>query len=448
MVEEWEQQGEEFIPLQIPPEYRHLSVIESKMAIRQLWQRYRAQEILLEPDFQRHYVWDTTRASRYIESLLLGLPTPPLFLAEEEGGRWIVVDGHQRLETLFRFMQPLLGGPSAGQQRAGHYKSITPLTLTSLEVMPELNGYGVLALTIEDRAKLWDSEVTIVLLPAANHPDMKYALFARLNLGSMSLNNQELRNCLYRGPYNNLIGRLSEDRRFLGIWGRNAPDKRMRHKELALRLFALLHRVDRYRVPYRAFLNDEMEANQDLKTIDEKRCRQEFECALEWIDRIFGKEALKRFQIGDPNNPAGRWINRRYDLLYEVEAVGFALFANRLESVWAGFSQQERQLFQSALRGRLVDVMVNDQFWQTLGQNTTSPDTVHKRFELWNGALELVLRNPSGAIERTASLHRKLSQSNVCVMCPQQVTPDDAVLVSVDGGEGVAHRFCRRNQRN
>ena len=216
---------------------------------------------------------------------------------------------------------------------------------------------------------------------------------------------------------------------------------------MALRFFALLHRMDRYRVPYRAFLNDEMEANRDLKLFDENRCTSELQCGLEWSEKVFNGEAFKRFQVGNVDNPAGRWINRRLDLLYEVETVRFASFGDHLDKIWSRFDEAQRQLLQAALRKRLIDVMVDDQFSQTLIQNTTRPENVRQRFDLWGRVLESVIQEPDSAIERAALVHEKLSRSNVCAVCPQQVTPYDAVLLSVDGDQRVAHRFCRRNHR-
>ena len=69
--------NDEYVPLQIPNEYRRMAVEEEKWTVRELWNRYQQGDIVLEPDFQRHYVWDDTRASRYIESLILNLPTRP-----------------------------------------------------------------------------------------------------------------------------------------------------------------------------------------------------------------------------------------------------------------------------------------------------------------------------------------------------------------------------------
>lgn len=447
MGEDWGGTEEEYVPLQIPEEYRRLTAEERSVSVRELWQRFLSRELMVEPDFQRHYVWDLTRASRYVESLLLGLPTPPLFLSEAQDGSWEVVDGHQRLETLFRFMQPLLSGPSEAAGKPGITRTLVPLSLRALEVLSELNGQRIEALKLADRQKLWDTNLKVILLKADTPRDMKYVLFTRLNLGSVSLNNQELRNCLYRGPYNTLIAMLSESRTFLDLWGRNASDNRMRHRELLLRFFALLHRRDRYRVPYRAFLNDEMEANRELQEADQTRCRAELECAMQWVDRVFGSEALRLFRKGDGNNPQGRWGNRRVDLVYEVAMVGFAQFGASLERAWKSLQSGEQPLFRSALRSNLIDVMVNNQFTDTLDEATTGSRTVHQRFELWNGALESVVNDPKGAVDQAALIVEKLRQSNVCAVCGNQVTLDDAVLVARGGGVEAAHRFCRTNQR-
>ncbi len=276
-----EPEGNEPQPLEIPAQFRYLLPEQSRMepmSVRDVWNRYLTHELVLEPDFQRHYVWDETRASRYVESLLLGLPTPPIFLAEEKDGTWVVIDGHQRLKTLFRYMQPLLQRSIATATRppAG-LDILSPLALKNLEVLSDLVGKRIDALTIEDRVRLWDYKLNIVRLPRTVHPELRYELFARLNLGSMSLNPQELRNCLYRGPYNRLLAELELDPTFLRIWHRNEPDKRMKHRELILGFFALVHRKEKYRSPYRLFLNEEMRENQDLRLVNGAQCKREFE---------------------------------------------------------------------------------------------------------------------------------------------------------------------------
>lgn len=438
---------EEYVPLRIPPDFRELQASDGKLSVREFWNRYVEGQVLVEPDFQRHYVWDATRASRFVESLLLRLPTPPVFVSEDAQGRWTVIDGHQRLETLFRFMRPLLAGTVSEVQTNGHLGRLSPLSLTHLEILENLNGRGVTALSREDRQRLWDAEVGYVRLPPETHPDMRYVLFARLNLGSMSLNAQELRNCLYRGPYNDLIARLSEAQPFLRLWGRASADKRMHDRELVLRFFAFLHRVDRYRQPFRAFLNDEMEANRELEEFSAADCRAAMETAATWVERIFDKEAFRLFRLGDEGHPPGRWGSRRYDLVYELEMVGFAQYGPRFDKLWNAADRVEREHLKLRLRSRLIDVMTNPRLADTMWAGTTRPEAIDTRMKLWTGVIKSVAEEDNDAIELAREIHDHLRRTNVCSICPHPMTPDDAVWASTGGSKRLAHRYCRSAAR-
>jgi hypothetical protein len=270
---------------------------------------------------------------------------------------------------------------------------------------------------------------------------MKYVLFARLNQGSMSLNAQELRNCLFRGPYNNLIAELSESRDFLTLWGRREPDQRMRQREMILRMFALIHRRDRYRTPFRAFLNDEMADHRDLGDGTESRFRDEFTNAIRWIDRIFGTESLRLFRMGNGDEPSGRWIRRRYDLVYEVEAVGFGSLGSKLNQIYDSIDYRDQRAFCTSMRSRLVTVMTKEQFVETLREGTTRPNVLRRRFELWLGPLHQAITDPDAFIRRGHELLECLNNP-VCTKCPQPVAVDDAVLKSTGTRLAIEHRYC------
>jgi|SRR5579864_927562 len=437
---------EDYVPLSIPPEYRTINALDCKIPVSDLWRRFVKGDIAVEPDFQRHYVWDPTRASRYIESLLLRLPTPPVFVSEEPSGKWIVIDGHQRLETLFRFMKPLLAGPTAAAGGNGsQVGQLANLTLSKLEILPDLNGKTVTALTRDDRTKLWETEIGIVCLPADAHPDMRYALFARLNLGSMSLNSQELRNCLYRGPYNTLIASLSEGQRFLRLWGKNAPDKRMHDRELVLRFFAMLHRAERYRRPFRVFLNDEISENRDLSAFSGAECRNAMDLGMTWVERVFDKESFRLFRVGKPANPQGRWGTRRVDLVYELEMMGFAQFGDPLEQLWSAADLNERQLLRQRIRSRLIDVMTDERFVEAVYAGTTRPEYVELRIQLWTHAMNDIIEEGSETIDIAEELVDRLRRSTICDICPNPMTPDDAIWHPRAGGKQLVHRYCNMN---
>ena len=156
--------------------------------------------INLRPEYQRRLVWDVKKRSAFIESLLLNIPIPTLFLYERELGRYEVMDGQQRINAVEDFY-------------AGKY------ALKGLEKWKELNGFKhsdlpeVLRRGL-DRRRL---SATVVVLdstkprptPGAGDNDVRKMVFERLNTGGQHLNPQELRNCLYAGPFNDLLIRLA-----------------------------------------------------------------------------------------------------------------------------------------------------------------------------------------------------------------------------------------------
>ena len=432
------------LPIDIPPEYRHLDYTATSKSVREFWSEYLSGYLILDPDFQRNYVWDSARASRFIESLLLNMPSPHIFLGEEDDGSLMVIDGHQRLETIFKYLQPLLRrGTSNPGSPAAVIPALTPLSLRNLNVLSELSGKRVTALRIEDRQRLWDTTLPVIILLKENHPDLKYELFSRLNQGSMSLTNQELRNCIYRGPYNRMIAHLSENREFLHLWNRNQPDKRMRTRELILRFFALLHRRDRYRTPFREFLNEEMRENR--YTAREAFLR-EFDAAVKWVERVFGREAFRLFGIGNESNPSGTWGRRRYDLIYELEMVAFAELADALDECWESLAVGRREIFVTAIRRSLIDVMTRDRFRDALRISTASHHALNVRFESWLGALRQVVANPEGAILDSSEVIEQLGKDVFCGVCRGVLTRENALWKLIDGEDEpvLVHRFCER----
>lgn len=228
-----------------------------------------------------------------------------------------------------RFLQPLLTKTKTGRDE---FTEIAPptkvdkkgarryiaLKLRKLEVLSELN-HKVASQIEETLIKdLWERRIPVVKIPKTVHPDLKYNIFLRLNQGSVTLNYQEIRNCLYRGPYNDLIRNLGEDPKFLELWGRREPDKRMRDRERVLAFFAFAHRShEEYTPPRHKFLNEEMEANREISKEVLEEYRREFWASVEWVKRVFRENAFRLFVVGNEDNPKGKW-ERRMDTIYEV----------------------------------------------------------------------------------------------------------------------------------
>ena len=190
------------------------------------------EQINLRPDFQRRDRWNDEKRSRFIESVIMNVPVPPVFLGEEEYGKYVVLDGRQRLTAALKFLS-------------------NELRLQGLQVWKELNGltYAEIkkkgfAATIERRF------LPAILLTRESSPEVKYEVFDRLNTGGVIAEQMEVRNAIFPGRFNMLLHQLSKDTNFRRLWGipnsedpvaleRNSIYREMADLELVLRFFAL-----------------------------------------------------------------------------------------------------------------------------------------------------------------------------------------------------------------
>ncbi len=211
-----------------------------------------AQEDQLTDDvdaFQRDYVWPRPKADRFIESLLLGLPVPGIFLVKEDSGRLLVLDGHQRLYTLQCF-----------------YNGIIHTREYRLDGIQErFVGKTYKELDVEDRRRLDDSIIHATIVkqeePSEDWSSI-YSIFERLNTGGISLQPQEIRMALYHGPLSALLRELNTGKEWRELIG--PISKRLKDVELIVRFFALLHYRSNYRSPMKDFLNRYMATNKSL----------------------------------------------------------------------------------------------------------------------------------------------------------------------------------------
>lgn len=172
------------------------------------------------PDYQREFVWDTIRQSRFIESLMLGLPIPYIFLAETRDGRYEIVDGSQRIRTLSAFLN-------------------NKLIIKGLEKIPDLNSLKFSDLVISRRRKFKNISLKMIVLSEHTTDETKNDIFERINRGSDLLKDMEYRKGIYPGKFNDFIHVLSEDK----IYVKLTPiakwlEKRQEREELLLRFFA------------------------------------------------------------------------------------------------------------------------------------------------------------------------------------------------------------------
>ncbi len=211
-----------------------------------LYEKLKNSEIIT-PDFQRKYVWKEKQASKLVESFLLGLPVPGVFLAKDkESGNLLVVDGQQRLRTIQAF-------------RDGKYP-IKDEFFYLIDVQNQWQGKTYKDLEPVDRKRFDDSVLRATIIRQVDPKDNTsvYHIFERLNTGGTTLQNQEVRNCVYFGKFNNLLHELNKDKKWRALYNMPLPQKRMKDEELILRFLALFYDVEKYEKPMNTFLSNFM----------------------------------------------------------------------------------------------------------------------------------------------------------------------------------------------
>lgn len=244
-------------------------------------------EIIYVPTFQRNFVWNLAQASKFIESLILGLPVPGVFLSKEsKTGRLLIVDGQQRLMSLHSFYNGIFKGRE--------------FKLTGLQ--SNLNGLTFKTLDPSDRIRLDDSIIhaTIVRQDQPNDEESSiYLIFERLNTGGKPLTAQEIRACIYYGEFNELLTELTKSPDWRLVFGKE--NERLKEQELILRFYSLFYKRKEYEKPLKGFMNSYMSKNRNFELYSKKELTELFNTNIKLIATTIGNKA---FRIGNPLNAA------------------------------------------------------------------------------------------------------------------------------------------------
>ena len=216
-------------------EKRRLYVDKVDKSTSDLFRMIQEGELNLQPDYQRKFVWDKKTMSKFIESLLLSIPIPTIFLSENADDTYEVIDGQQRLTTIFAFMKSKL--EEADEEKLPHeLKSVEVLSLTGLETLREYNKKSYVDLEGNIQRKFNNVSLPMVIIKKDSTEDIKYDIFSRINSGSVKLNNQELLNVMYRGVLISNLNDVSNSEQVDNLFG-NRPvlKKRFGYNEILLR---------------------------------------------------------------------------------------------------------------------------------------------------------------------------------------------------------------------
>jgi hypothetical protein len=416
-------------------------------AVRDLVSMYDEGELILQPDWQRYYVWTNKQASQLVESLFLRLPIPIIYLNEEEDGNFTVIDGQQRLTALIEFVKNSHVDP----MRHGD------IILSGLESLEHYNKKKFTDLSSDDQKWLRKQTLSIVTLKPIKDPELKLRIFRRLNTGSVALNAQELRNAAFRGPYNSELKKWATNPTFRKLIGKTSPDLRMYDVELVLRFSAWVNRgwTSMKSKNLGKFLDKEMEFGKSYKSNELNKIGQQFKNAVDLTFSTFGPErAFRRYVPGleDSKKPSatnGVWETRQINkALYDVVMFGFTRFS-------------KSQIFPhiEAIREELLDLMATDpKFQDSITAGTTDPKRIDYRFSTWDARLKEIVSEDAQKRTFSRDLKKKLfAQSPTCAICGQEITDiDDAHVHHVKhywrGGQTIpenaalTHRFCNMSE--
>ncbi len=258
--------------------------------IREMWEN----EDIYIPDFQRNFVWDIKQASLLIESFLIGLPVPQVFFYIDENNKNLVIDGQQRIMSVVYFFEGYFGDESIGKRQVFRLHGLD-------EKSPYFNKkYS--ELTDDDQRKLKSRvlrAINIRQLSPKGEKTCVYHIFERLNTGGTPLKPQEIRNCVFRGEFINILRTLNSDKNWRKIIGKPHFDKHQKDVELLLRVFSLCGSWNKYEKPMKEFLNISMEKNKNGNTDKVNNFVNNFKIATKIIAEKLG---AKPFHVRGPLN--------------------------------------------------------------------------------------------------------------------------------------------------
>lgn len=278
----------------------------------------------VNPFYQRRARWDEKKQSRLIESFLINIPVPPIILYERDYNSYEVMDGQQRISSIRDFYD-------------------NKLKLTDLDLWPELNGLTYNELPLKIKAGIDRRSISSIVLITESTSDpeeaffLKQIAFERLNTGGVALSRQEIRNCVYASPFNNLLIELASHPIFARAWGiptdnteeliKNNLYKKMEDAELVLRFFALRH-VEDFCRGMEGFLDLYMFKSLNFSDEDIQFLKENFSQTIELAYQIYGEHLFKPF---DPITK--QWKDNAYKAYYDAVMVGFSRHLNDKEEL-------------------------------------------------------------------------------------------------------------------
>lgn len=287
------------------------------LSFRELISMYDENE-LLKPELQRKYVWDRNEASRFVESLLMGLPVPSIFLAKS-GSSKLIVDGYQRIMTVYDYVK----GVHSGDGKIFRLSNTERINI-------RWRNKAFAELSLDDQRKIKSTTIHAIIFEQKkpeNDDTSLFQVFERINTSGKTLTAQEIRNCVYQGSFNKLLFELNDNKKWRALYGSQNTDSRMRDIECVLRFFVMksdiIQNSGSKQISLKKSLNDFMHINQNADENHIQEMRNDF---INTMDRIYDSIGVNAFR----NYKIGKYSKKFNPALYD--AVSLATFYSSTSS--------------------------------------------------------------------------------------------------------------------
>jgi hypothetical protein len=309
----------------------------------------------LQPEYQRKYVATKNIASKLIESILMDVPIPVIYLAEEQDSTYSVIDGQQRLTSFLSFL-------------SGKYPNREIFKLTGLKVLKELNRKTFAGLEGEEKNKIRKTTLHTIVIKKESNED-------------------EIRNTVYRGNYINLLKELEENKIFHEVVQKENFKKKMIYRGMILRFLALSEKSYlNYQPSMKQFCNKELRDNRHLTDEKSDEYRKRFLHCIDLVKVVFGSTAFRRYTPMTREKEKGNWTATRINMaLFDIQMCGFVNYSKNAILSKADY-----------IREAILELMTNNQdFIDSILIQTSNKEVLKKRFKIWIEKLDEIIGDNS-----------------------------------------------------
>lgn len=355
---------------QISDERQHIATDRMDFSIGELVNMYEQQELIIHPEYQRLFRWTDTQKTALIESILLGIPIPPIFVAEDENGIWEVVDGLQRLSTLVSFFGKLKSDNAVNEFNAFDednddveiINTNNKWCLEKGDILKSLEGFNVDSLPLKYVLNIKRSSLRVEILRGQSRVTMKYELFKRLNSNGTKLTAQEIRNAIYRGldsSVNKLVEKLSKNPAFVSLTSLTKQKKKeLYDQELVLRFMAFYDKNTEINNNTAKILDDFME-----RSVNDSQ----FDCSR--YENIFNKTIILLEELNDTfvfKNANNTFVSAYFEAIMLGVANNIKAYSN--DTV--------------LLSNKIKELKESQEFKQYMGSASNSKKRIERRLEI------------------------------------------------------------------